>query len=220
MKIKAVIFDLDGTLLDTFGDLHTAMNTAMAAFGYPLPDRARIMESINNGARTFVERCLPLGNHPARRVDEVFEAYKQAYRECYLNETCVYPGIHQLLDRLKKGGIKLAVLSNKRDEMVKKLTEKFFGTEMFGLSLGQTPNLPLKPDPAAALHIAERLGAQAGETLFVGDSDMDIKTAKNAGMPCAAVTWGSRSEAFLREAGAECLIHHPREVLQIVNNEW
>jgi len=210
--IKAAIFDLDGTLANTIGDLHTSMNQMLSELSYPLIDEKILLSSINNGAKEFVRGCVPaeVANNE-EKLCEALAVYQKAYRIHYLEKTYFYPGMNEALKKLKESGIKLAVLSNKNDEMVKKIVSKLQDGDYFDLMWGYL-ELPHKPDPSSALCIAKKLGVDPSETAFIGDSDIDIKTAVNAGMIPIGVTWGYRDKEILAQNGAKYFIESPEKL--------
>ena len=211
--IKAILFDLDGTLADTIDDLNTAMNRMLGHFGYPLQDRAGILRAINAGARMFVRRSLP--NDGEGIDDETFEKlyryYDRAYADCYLEKTCRYDGMLEAVRELKAMGYPLACLSNKQDEFVKKIVGKLY-PGLFDEIVGVL-DLPPKPDPAMPLAVCRSLGVDPAECAMIGDSNVDIRTAINAGMLPVGVTWGFRSADVLVEEGVRVLIQKPEELV-------
>lgn len=216
--IKAIIFDLDGTLADTMYDLKTAMNTMLRGYGYPERTREELISFINKGARYFVWKSLPDGTADSPDCDSVTEAlkiYNESYAKCYLDETREYEGVTKALLALKSKGVKTAVLSNKPDRFVKDIADKLF-PDIFVCALGQGP-FPTKPDPAAAFMIAEKLNVSPEECAFVGDSDVDMTTAINAGMLPVGVSWGYRSEECLTAAGAKKIIHTASELAALAD---
>lgn len=215
--IKAVIFDLDGTLADTMLDLQTAMNMMLRRRGWPERSREELLTFINMGARAFVARSMPDGSWEDMGDDEVTRSlaiYNDCYASCYADKTAPYPGIAEALRELTERGVALAVLSNKQDKFVKVIIEKLF-PGVFAEAWGQS-EYPTKPDPTAALEIARRLGVTAEECAFVGDSDIDMKTAKNAGIRGIGVSWGYRSADVLRAAGADAVANNAEELLALL----
>lgn len=215
-KMKAVIFDLDGTLADTVGDLSTAMNSMLAHYGYPQQDEPGILKHINNGAYEFVKGCLPEDKRSDEEVRAAREIYSGYYAESYCDKTYAYDGMKEMCAELKRRELKLAVLSNKQDSFAKIIIEKLF-SGIFDIVMGGQPdNFPLKPDPAAAIFIAGRFNAYPRECLYVGDSDVDMKTSVKAGMNAVGVSWGYRSEEILVRAGAEHIIRSAEGLLALV----
>ena len=215
--VKAIIFDLDGTLCDTMDDLRTAMNAMLVRLGYKTRTRSDLIKFINNGAREFVRRSRP---KEVQRVDFIvdsaLEVYGTEYAKCYCNKTKAYDGIKSMLMELKSRGIKLAVLSNKQDEFVKNIINTIFGKGFFTVVAGQS-NLPPKPNPASALNVARQLGTRPNRCVFVGDSDVDVATAINAEMQLIGVDWGYRGEEVLREAGALNIAKTPDDIIRFVD---
>ncbi len=216
--IKAIIFDLDGTLCDTMDDLLTAMNGMLADLGYPLRTRSDLFRFINRGARRFVGRSLPDGlveDFDDPHVTEAMRVYSEHYSHCYAAKTHEYAGMTEALTALRDAGYALGVLSNKQDRFVKDIIAKIFPDGLFSSVNGQT-ELPEKPDPAAAYAVAEALGAKPCECVFVGDSDIDMKTGVNAGMFPLGVTWGYRDTDTLMNAGAGMLVASPALLSEVI----
>ena len=215
MNIKGIIFDLDGTLADTIDDLRTAMNFMLSQKGYPTLTREGILRNINNGAREFLRGSLPEEERNNETViDECMEIYFARYRECYADTTHLYDGMSEAVSELYKMGIKLGVFSNKQDEQVQDLIHRMFPNGEFSQIMGHL-NFPHKPDPAGALYIADTFGIKPEETLFVGDSNIDMLTSVNAGMYPVGVSWGYRSVEILLEAGAKKIVYSPCEIIDI-----
>lgn len=216
--IKAVIFDLDGTLADTMPDLQSAMNGMLTRLGYRTRTRAELIKAINNGAREFVRRSLP---RDVQNVDFILqsaiETYEDEYSKCYAEKTAPYANIEALLMDLKSMGIKISVLSNKQDMFVKDIIAKLFDKKIFSCIQGQD-KLPIKPNPTSALAIAKSMGVKPSRCLFIGDSDVDIQTAKNAGMRSVGVSWGYREREVLEEAGADFIAKEPNDICEIIKS--
>ena len=215
---RTVIFDLDGTILDTLGDLTDAVNFALAEFGFPPRTGEEVCSFVGNGVRKLIERAS--GKEDYEKQEELFQTFRRFYSEHCAVKTKPYEGIEALLKTLASRGIKTAVLSNKSDLEVKKLIKGYF-PRLFDEVEGENEKagFPRKPNPKGLLEIMRRLGASAEETVYIGDSNVDIQTAKNAGVDCISVTWGFKSEAFLLENGAKFLAHTPSEILQYLENE-
>lgn len=216
--IKGIIFDLDGTLADTMGDLQTAMNSMLSYLGYSERSRTDLIQAINNGAREFVRRSLP---KDVQDIDFILNSaiskYEDEYSKCYDQKTAPYDGIEAMLMNLKTAGIKLAVLSNKQDKFVKDIINKLFDKKTFTVVQGHD-KLPAKPNPISTLAIAKSMGIKVSECLFIGDSDVDITTAKNAKMRSVGVCWGYRGQEILENAGATFLVKKPEDICQIVEH--
>lgn len=208
--IKAVILDLDGTLADTMDDLITAMNGMLREKGYPERTREDLLRFINKGARRFVGQALPDGlvkdtvDYSDDIVGDAVKVYGEHYARCYADKTFEYEGMTEELKKMKERGLKLGVLSNKQDRFVKDIVKKLF-PGIFDSVYGQT-ELPEKPNPAGCFMIAKELGVEPCECAFVGDSDVDVKTALNSKMNGISVTWGYRDAECLKAAGAKIII--------------
>jgi len=195
--IKSVIFDLDGTLADTLPDILTAVNGLRAGYGLSPVDYGYVYEFVNGDTEEFVRKSVP--GIADDKIDEGAKVYKSCYSKCYLDKTAPYAGIAELLSKLKARGVKLAVFSNKADEYVKNLADKLF-PGMFDIPLG-AGIFASKPAPDGALDIIRQFGVSPDETVFVGDSDVDVKTGLNAGMRVIGVSWGYRGHDFLSNLG-------------------
>lgn len=210
--IRGFIFDLDGTLADTIDDIGWAVNRMLESRGFPTLTRADHLANINNGAFKLIQRSIP----EIYRGDEAFvrsclAEYESFYSTHYAVDTYIYPDLDRVLRDFSNAGYRLAVLSNKQDAYVKNIVEKLFFGIPFVCAQGQT-ELPTKPDPTAALMIAERMGLSPSEIAFVGDSQVDVATAKNAGMISVAVAWGYRPVSLLVEEGAEVTVSDAEEL--------
>jgi phosphoglycolate phosphatase len=212
MKRSAVLFDLDGTLLDTLNDIAFSMNAALTAFGAPphtLPEYRRF---VGEGLDTLAFRALPLDRRDKETVERCITAMRSVYASTWARTTKPYDGIDELLAELHRRDIRCAVLSNKAHEFTKAIVDHFFGKAAFELVLG-AGTLPKKPDPAGALYIAKTFGLAPEKFLYVGDSDVDMKTATGAGMFPLAVLWGFRSKEELLASGAMATVERPPEIL-------
>ena len=208
MKYNAVLFDLDGTLLDTLGDLHLGVNVALENHGYPQRTLEEIRTFVGNGARELMRCALPAGTADAE-IEEILAEYLEWYRVNFCVKAAPYAGVKAVVDALIEKGIKVAVVSNKPDATTKKLAEMFFpGLPAFG----QRDDVPKKPAPEMVWKAMETLGVTAEESVYVGDSEVDVQTAHNAGLPLVAVSWGFRTVEQLVEAGAETIVHTPEEL--------
>ena len=211
--VKTVIFDLDGTLLDTLEDLYRATNMALDRHSLPTRTREEVRMFVGNGVEMLIRRAVPAGTDEGT-IRTVLAEFKAIYAAICEDHTAPYAGILDLLTRLRAEGISVAVVSNKFDEATKKLCRKYFG-ELVEVAVGEHAGVRKKPAPDTVFEALRELGADAPSALYVGDSDVDIETARNAGMPCISVTWGLRDEDFLLKHGATTLIHEPHELLQI-----
>lgn len=216
--IKAIIFDLDGTLCETLVDIRTAINAMLTRLGYRTRTRADLLRFINNGARELVRRSLPKDVHKVEFiVDSALGIYETEYAKCHCDKVKAFDGIMSALAELKGKGYKLAVLSNKQHQFVKNIIDKEFGKGVFNVVMGHS-SYPTKPDPTSALAIAKQLGAKPERCVFVGDSDVDMQTAKNAGMLSVGCEWGYRDREVLEEAGATKIATSPEELVSTVED--
>ena len=211
MAFRIAIFDMDGTLLDTLEDMLDSVNVTMDQVGCPRRTRDEVRAFVGNGAAKLIERCMPDGASDAR-YPAALDFYRDYYNDHAQIKTAPYPGIPELLKTLKMQGVQLAVVSNKPDEAVRQLTERYF-PGLFAASIGNRPDCAVKPAPDTVFEALRQLGGDAAEAVYVGDSDVDIATARNAGMPCVSVTWGFRSSEFLLEHGAQTLADTPEQLL-------
>lgn len=196
----AVIFDLDGTLLDTLADLAGSVNAAMRQFGLPERTLDEVRMFVGNGIRKLIQRAVPGGeSHP--EFERILDFFREHYGVHCMDETEAYPGILSLLDWLKRMDIHAAIVSNKADFAVKKLRDVYF-KELVEVAIGEREGVRKKPEPDSVLQALTELGVECGRAVYVGDSDVDLQTAGNAGLDCILVSWGFRSRDFLLAAGA------------------
>lgn len=215
-RFKAAIFDLDGTLAYTMDDLGDSMNEMLGICGYPRISKQRLLMNINGGAINFVRRSMPPEYQADDgRLEEAYLIYNGIYALHYADKTHLYDGMQELLDRLKGAGFKLGVLSNKQHLQTCAIIDGLVKKGTFDLVIGQS-KFPHKPDSTAPLYIADSFGVKAGEMAFVGDSDVDMKTAINAGMTPLGVTWGYRGEDVLLSNGAKYIAHDPKAAGDII----
>lgn len=214
MKYKAVVFDMDGTLLDTLEDLADAMNRVLEARGLPVHPVDAYRFFVGSGARNLVLRTLP-----ADRQDlaaECLQGFLKEYEANWKVKTRLYDGVAELLDALTARNIPMAVLTNKPQEFAELCMKAFLPAWDFALTLGQMPGVPVKPDPAGPRQVIRHLGVAPEEILYLGDTDVDMRTAVGAGMYPVGVTWGFRTEDELRASGAAVIIDHPMELLDLL----
>lgn len=209
---KAVIFDLDGTLLNTLDDLADSTNYALSKFGYPTRTIDEVRQFVGNGVAKLIERAIPEGkNNP--NFEKCLNIFKENYAQNMYNKTAPYNGIIEMLSNLKSKGIKIAVVSNKFDLAVKELCKKYFeGFIDFAAGENEAQGIKKKPAPDTVISVLNEFNFASEDAVYVGDSDVDIMTAKNSKMPCISVTWGFRDEKFLLENGATILINAPSEI--------
>jgi len=216
MAYGAVIFDLDGTLLDTLEDISSSANSALCRLGFPVHERQAYRRFIGDGVETLAARILPDGHRDAATVARVVASIDTEYGRHWADNTRPYDGIPELLQELTARGMKMAVLSNKPDDSAKLTVSRLLPHWRFELVMGARPGVPLKPDPAGALEIAERLDLPPGEFLYLGDTGTDMKTAAGAGMFPVGALWGFRSAEELLAGGAKALLSHPADLLKIL----
>ena len=220
--LKAVIFDLDGTLLYTIKDITAALNRALAACGLPTHSVEAVQGFVGNGIRDAVRRAVPEGT--GEEVQEkVLDLYKEDYREHCAESTVCYPGVRELAAGLDRAGIAQAVLSNKTEATARKVVASFFPDGPFAHVFGRVGDRPLKPDPAAAVPVLEALGCSPSEAAYVGDSGTDMVFARAVGMLPAAAPWGYRSREELAASGAVLMPDGPEDLLKLLlegNHTW
>ncbi len=217
MKFRAVIFDLDGTLLDTIEDLTDSMNAALARMGYPPKTVKECKTLVGDGLATFIRRSLPPSCADDPKTARKFREWIRAeYRLRNASKTRPYPGIPEMLEALLRRRVPLAVLSNKPHDSTLEVVSKYFPNIGFACVFGARDDVPVKPDPAGALEIALRLGVPPGEILYVGDTNTDMQTAAAAKMFGVGVLWGFRTADELQKNGARILISNPAEILDLL----
>ena len=210
MKYKAVLFDMDGTLLDTLADMAAAVNHILSVHGYPLRTVEEVRAFVGNGARKLMERALP-----PDVTGDAFEVLLEEYRQWYEAHACVrtapYPGVPAVLAALHRAGVRCAVVSNKPDGATRELAARFFpGLPAFG----QQDGIPAKPAPDMVYHALAELGVEASAAAYVGDSEVDVALARNAKLPLVAVSWGFRGREALEEAGAALVVDDAATLLE------
>ena len=213
-NIKAVIFDLDGTLLNTLEDLTDSVNASLGQFGFPTRKIEEVRTFVGNGIHKLIERAVPEGS-TENEIENVFDAFREHCLVHCQDKTKPYDGILSMLDTLKQKGYALAIVSNKADAAVKKLAADYFPKQIT-VAIGEKEGVKRKPAPDSVYEALRELGVEKGDAIYVGDSDVDIATAKNAGLPCISVTWGFREEAFLNAMKPDYLIHTPEEIFKIL----
>ncbi len=218
MAYKAVLFDLDGTLLDTLDDLGDSMNAVLASRSYPTHPITSFADFVGDGVTNLVRRALPPGPRETDAVvNELVPLMRKEYSLRWKAKTRPYKGIPELLDGLAARGVQMAVLSNKPHPATLEVVAHFFPRWKFDAVLGARPEIPIKPDAGAALDVCRRLDIPPGEFLYLGDTNTDMQTAHNAGMYAIGVLWGFRTAEELLASGADRLISDPREVFSFLD---
>lgn len=211
---EAVIFDLDGTLLDTLEDLADSVNEMLRNFSCPERSLAEVRQFVGNGMKKLVERSVP-EDFDIKNFDSAYELFRLSYSRNMRNKTRPYDGILECLGTLRENGIKTVVTSNKNDDAVKNLCREYFG-DLITLAVGAKEGVPSKPDPEMVFSAMKEIGAEKEKCIFAGDSDTDILTAKNAGLKSVGVLWGFRDRNILERAKADFIISSPEEIIAIV----
>ncbi len=218
MKYKSVIFDLDGTLLNTLEDIASSLNTVLRKMGLETYPTGAYRYFVGSGAEEMVARVLPPEKHEKKLIAECGEAFQVEYRKNWNLKTRPYDGVPEMLRGLSDSGVRISILSNKPHEFTVLSVRQYFPGYDFELVLGQREGIPLKPDPVGALEIARHLDIPAGEFIFIGDTGVDMETAVRAGMLPLGVSWGFRPEEELMESGAIKVVRDPADILSFVNN--
>lgn len=212
-SFKAVIFDLDGTLLNTLTDLANSMNAVLSKHGYPTHPVDDYRYLTGGGVKELVSKALPLEARNENLVEKLVEDLLSEYEKHCFDTTHPYDGILDLLSTLKKAGIRMAVLSNKQDKFTKLMVHRLLADVEFEVILGARDNVPKKPDPTSAIEIVSIMKLLPKEFIYLGDSDLDMQTALSAGMYPVGALWGFRSSQELLQSGAKALIEKPIELL-------
>jgi phosphoglycolate phosphatase len=214
--MQAVIFDLDGTLLDTLEDIAAAANSALREEGFPEHPLDAYRRFVGNGVAILMQRALPESNLQPEQIERCAERFRDVYRDHWNLRTQLYPGINELLSELRARHLQLGVLSNKPHEFTLQCVTTYFPTDWFTCVFGQREGIPHKPDPAGVHEILDHMQVAPEHCLFVGDSAVDMQTARGAGLTAIGVSWGFRSRDELLEHGAARIIDHPHELLALV----
>ncbi|MEN6384864.1 MAG: HAD family hydrolase [Phycisphaerales bacterium] len=213
MSYKAIIFDLDGTLVNSLEDLAEATNFALHFFGQQPHNLQAFTKMVGDGTRNLISRALPADRQDL--IEQVLVKMREKYNEICLDKTLPYNGLKEVLDTLKTKGIKLAVLTNKDQRLAEKIVNHFF-PNYFNIIKGPDGAIPLKPAPQTTLQILNELGVKPANAALVGDSNIDIHTARNAGITGIGVNWGFRGEEELKTAGADYTIDEPKALLKLL----
>lgn len=215
MRYKTVIFDMDGTLLNTLEDIADGVNHTLKEYGYPQRTLEEVRCAVGNGARFLMRRMLPDGEENPK-FEQILKVYEEYYKEHCQIKTGAYPGIRKLLEDLKQKSVGMAIVSNKGDGAVKELNRIYF-SDSIAAAVGERPGIRRKPEADSVLEALRLLRGERKTALYVGDSEVDAATAANAGMDCALVSWGFRPRQQLQELGAAYLIDRPEELLEIIS---
>lgn len=213
--MKLAIFDLDGTLVDSLGDLADSCNNGLKKMGYPVHELEKYRYFVGDGVLKLVERILPEDKRSEENISALKAEFDSYYNVHYADKTHPYDGIVSLLDALSAKGVKLAVASNKPDEFTKSVVKVFFEGK-FDMVLGKCPDTEKKPAPDILLKIMDALDVSADETVMIGDTNVDIRTAKNAGVSSIGCLWGFRTMEELEQAGADHIVSSPNEILKYI----
>ena len=215
-NIHTIIFDMDGTVLNTLEDLTGSVNYVLKQFGFPERTQEEYRQFFGSGIRYAISRAVPAGT-PESVIDEMIPVFKAHYDVHCLDKTRPYDGIQDTLRRLKEKGYKLAIVSNKIDSAVKELNERFF-QDAVDVAIGEQPGIRRKPAPDMVIASLAQLNSNPAEAVYVGDSEVDLETAAQSGLPCISVLWGFRDREFLLEKGATILVEKPEEIISRVTD--
>ncbi|MCD8040074.1 MAG: HAD family hydrolase [Clostridia bacterium] len=216
--LKLIIFDLDGTLLNTSKDIHKVLNESLAHFYLPQVSLQDTISMVGNGAKKLVEAAVPPEHKPITNL--VYEFYSRLFAECSNDLTTLYPDEDTVLLKLKSLGVKFAVVTNKPSAATKNVCSKHLGAYGLDMVIGGGGGFALKPDAGATLHVMQSLGVTAEQTIFVGDGETDVQTAAAAGIKCISVLWGYRSQSQLKAAGATLFAKSYTQFLQILQEKF
>lgn len=214
MKYRLAMFDMDGTVLDTLQDLADATNAVMRMHGYPTHSVEAVRGFVGNGARVLIEKAVPAGTDAAK-IDTVLGDFKKYYGKHSADATKPYDGVPEMLRALRAAGVRTAVVSNKPDFAVKALAAQYFDG-LFDVAVGDRDGVRKKPAPDSVLEVMAALGCTTAEVVYVGDSDVDVLTAQNAGVDGVFVDWGFRSVEVLRQNGAEVIVSRPAQIADLI----
>ena len=218
MIYRAAIFDMDGTLVDTLEDLADSVNEMLAIYNFPQRTIEEVRKFVGNGARKLMERALPAEKSADKNfVDKALETYNQCYLKNVLNKTKPYSGIMEFLTELQAKKIPLGICTNKQNFAAQIIAEKILSPIKFEKVFGDEKNFPRKPNPTRALEIAKSFSVEPEQVAYFGDTAVDMNTAVNAGFLPVGVTWGFRPESELQDSGAKIIVHHPREILNLID---
>lgn len=211
---KTVIFDMDGTILDTLEDLTDTLNYALRKNDMPLRTLSEVRSFVGNGIQVLLNKAIPDGNlNP--KYDDVYQSFKEYYKDHCNDKTHAYPGILELMRTLKQDGVRMAIVSNKVNSAVEELNEVYF-EGMVDVAMGEHSGMARKPAPDMVFAAMEKLNADPTTTVYIGDSDVDYNTAKNASLPCISVLWGFRTKEQLESVGATVFAEKAEDILTLI----
>ena len=213
-NVRAVVLDLDGTLLNTLDDLTTSTNWALSNNGLPERTTEEVRTFVGNGIRLLIERAVPQGT-TKELTEQTFADFKRHYVQHCQDKTCLYDGIPEMLQALKAAGLQMAIVSNKLQAGVDELYERYF-SDTVEVAIGERLSVRRKPAPDMVQLALSELGVEASEAVYVGDSDVDLLTARNSGLPCISVLWGFRDREFLLQHGATDMAETPKDVVNML----
>ena len=214
MKYTTIVFDCDGTLLDTSTDLYNSVNYVLRKHNFPEKSLSEVKAALGNAVTYLMRQCLP-STVAENELEPYIEEFKAYYGEHLKDTTAPYPGILDMLDALREKGYKLAIVSNKIQEGVTPLNKEYFGNRL-PVAIGERPGLQRKPAPDMVLQALKELGSTPEESIYVGDSEVDVATAKNSGLLCIGVTWGFREESLLHELGVKHIARKAEDIITII----
>ena len=215
---KLIIFDLDGTLVNSVYDLADAVNDSLARLGYPVHETEKFYRFVGDGTLKLAERALPEKSRSDAEIKKLHKLFSEKYQKCCLNKTKPYDGMVDALTKLKQSGIKCGVASNKPDKFARYIVDSLFGKDFFDIVIGKRDNVPAKPNPQIIYDILDKQNIEPKNCLLAGDSDVDVLTAHNGNIKCIGCVWGFRGEQELKNAGADFLAFEPKDIVSIADN--
>ena len=217
MKYKAIIFDMDGTLLNTLDDIANSANTILRRHGFPVHDTEAFRYFVGDGVQALMNRIIPQKNRDHLTINGCVKEFREIYRKNFNVMTGLYMGVSEMLDGLTAQGIRMAVLSNKPDDFTNKCVKEFLSKWKFEKVLGHNDSIPLKPDPEGALYIAKKMNISPDGFLYLGDTGIDMMTAVSADMFPVGALWGFRNEEELIRNGAKAVIKEPQDIFRLLD---
>lgn len=217
MKYAAVLFDLDGTLINSLEDLADSANEALVKYGFKTHPTDEYKKFIGNGVRRLIKNTLP-EHTPENVIDKILHDYRMIYNRNFVNKTRPYDGIHEMLENLSLSGVRMGVCSNKPHIPTNEIVEKLLGKKYFDVIFGERDGVPRKPDPASLIEAAGLLKVEPGSTIYLGDSGGDMESANRAGMLAVGALWGFRDKEELENSGGKVLLQSPDELVDFIKN--